>query len=238
MAIPCDLIAPLPLIEEYRIKRRLPKSCCRAAAALLIAAVASLLATPLALAADRKPNVVNSNFRPASQGREAVPGSLSCVTLRDGTFEPLGDCARSAADGSYVVSEETLRQLDFDRWGLASMAIREKGYAYVRRDGRALVVMTFDNFPDEFNSGLVRVRIGEKLGYANRRLEVVIPATYDGAFTFAKGRAWVCIGCVSVSDGEHSFYEGGTPFCIDRRGRTRPAAQCGTRGWLPPQLRE
>lgn len=238
MAIPCDLIAPLPLIEECRIKRRLPKACRRASAALLIAAVASLLATPLAQAADGQPNFVNSNFRPASQGRETVPESLSCVTLRDGTFEPLGHCARPAADGSYVVSAETLRQLDFDRWGLATMAIREKGYAYVRREGRALVVPTFDNFPDEFNSGLVRVRIGEKLGFANRHLKVVVPATYDGAFPFAKGRSWVCNGCVSVSDGEHSFYKGGTALCIDKRGRARPAAGCGTRGWLPPQLRE
>lgn len=85
--------------------------------------------------------------------------------------------ARPAADGSYVVSAEALRQLDFDRRGLATMAVREKGYAYVRRNGRALVVPTLDNYPDEFSSGLVRVRIGEKLGFANGSLKVVIPAT-------------------------------------------------------------
>jgi hypothetical protein len=227
--------------------------CRRLSGALLTAAIAGLLATPLAQAADDQPTLAGSNFgddpsgsprpqpvrdhgpSPARQERDTVTQSLSCVTLRDGTFEPLGDCARPAADGSYVVSAEALSQLDFDRWGLATMAIREKGYAYVRRDGRALVVPTFDNFPDEFNNGLVRVRIGEKLGFANRRLKVVIPATYDGAFTFAKGRAWVCIGCVSVSDGEHSFYQGGTATCIDKRGRKRPDAECANGGWLPPQ---
>ncbi len=231
-------------IGQCRIKRRLPKSCCRSSRVLLIAAVASLLATPLAQAADGQPTFVSSEagddpsgihranaiseheLRPASQGRDTETQNLSCVTLREGTFEPLGDCARPATDGSYVASAEALRQLDFDRWGLATIAIRERGYAYVRRDGRALVVPPFDNFPDEFNSGLVRVRIGEKLGFANRHLRVAIPATYDGAYPFAKGRAWVCIGCVSVSDGEHSFYQGGTAICIDKRGRKRPDAEC------------
>lgn len=174
-------------------------------------------------------------LRPA-QGVETM--SLSCMTLKDGTFEPLGDCARRHADGGYVVHAQALKQLDFDRRGLANMAIRQEGHAYVRRDGRALLVPTFDNAPDEFVDGLVRVRIGEKLGYANRRLKVRIPTIYDGAYRFAEGRAWVCIGCVSVSDGEHSFYEGGTALCIDQRGRKRPEAECGDTGWLAPQLRE
>jgi len=174
---------------------------------------------------------------PASQAKDTGTQSLPCVTLRDCTFEPVGDCALPTAEGSYIVGAEALRQLDFDRRGLASMAIRTKGYAYVRRDGRALVVPSFDNAPDEFLGGLVRVRIGEKFGYANRRLKVVIPAIYDGAYPFASGRARVCIGCVSVSDGEHSAYQGGTTLCIDQRGSLRPDAECSNASWLP-QLRE
>lgn len=168
------------------------------------------------------------------------PGpALPCMTMKDAAFEQLSDCARPNPDGSYTVARDALRQLDFDRWGLATLAIREQGYAHVRRDGRALVVPTFDNAPDEFIGGLVRVRIGDKLGYANRRLKLVIPARYDGAYRFAgNGRARACIDCVSVSDGEHSFYRGGTSVCLDRRGRQRPAGECGQGGWLPPQLRE
>lgn len=122
--------------------------------------------------------------------------------------------------------------------GIAAFAIRNEGYAHVRRDGRALVVPTFDNGPDEFIDGLVRMRIGEKLGYTNRRLKLVIPASYDGVYSFTKGRAWACIGCVSVSDGEHSWYRGGEAICLDARGRRRPDTECGKAGWLPPQLRE
>lgn len=174
---------------------------------------------------------------PAVVGAESA--ALPCTALRGGTFEPLGECARRNPDGSYAIAPDTLDQLDFDRWGLATLAIREQGYAYARRDGRALVVPTFDNAPDEFVGGLARVRIDGKTGYADRHLKLVIPAIYDGAHRFTRnGRAWVCAGCETVSDGEHNFYRGGTSVCLDRRGRERPAAECGDAGWRPPQLRE
>lgn len=164
--------------------------------------------------------------------------ALPCTMLKDGTFESLGDCATPNPDGSYAVGPDALRQLRFDRHGLAAFAIRAAGYAYVRRDGRALLVPTFDNGPDEFADGLVRVRLGDKLGYADRRLKLVIPAIYDGAHPFTGKRAWACIGCTPVSDGEHSWYRGGQTVCLDPRGHNRPEAECGTAGWVPPQLRE
>ena len=169
---------------------------------------------------------------------ETESASLSCMMLRDGTFEALGDCAHRRPDGSYTVDVAALRLLDFDRWGLATLVIREEGYAYVRRDGRALLVPTFDNTPDEFINGLVRVKIGEKFGYADRRLKMVIPAIYDGTYRFSNGRARACLGCVSVSDGEHSWYRGGQPVCLDRRGGQRDGSECGNSGWLPSALRE
>ena len=169
---------------------------------------------------------------------ETESASLSCMMLKDGTFEALGDCAHRRPDGSYTVDTEALRLLDFDRWGLATLVIREEGYAYVRRDGRALVVPTFDNAPDEFINGLVRVKIGEKFGYADRRLKVVIPAIYDGTYRFSNGRARACLGCVSVSDGEHSWYRGGQPVCLERRGGQRDSAECGNNDWPPSARRE
>lgn len=169
---------------------------------------------------------------------ETESASLSCMMLKDGTFEALGDCAHRRPDGSYKVDTKALKLLDFDRLGLATLVIREEGYAFVRRDGRALLVPTFDNAPDEFIDGLVRVKIGEKFGYADRRLKVVIPAIYDGTYRFSNGRARACLGCVSVSDGEHSWYRGGQPVCLDRRGGQRDSAECGNSGWLPSALRE
>lgn len=169
---------------------------------------------------------------------DAAARAMSCMVLRNGTFDQLGECARRVPDGSYVVSAATLKKLDFDRWGLSKIVIRKEGYAYVRRNGHAMIVPTFDNAPDDFIDGLVRVRIGEKLGYANRRLKLVIPAVYDGAYPSANGRAWACVGCTSMSDGEHSWYRGGQTICLDQRGARRPQTECGQAGWVPPQLRE
>lgn len=211
---------------------------------LLVAAIAASWPNPTAQAADIDPTPATGtggnalsdddgrdhDLSPAIQAQGDDTQGLPCSALRDGAAEPLGRCARRAPDGSYLVNAQTLRQLDFDRSGLAKIFIRQKGYAYVRRNGRALLVPTFDNAPDAFKNGLTRIRIGEKLGYANRQLKVIIPAIYDGAYPFASGRARVCIGCVSVSDGEHSFYDGGTATCIDQRGRKRPGADCDKDG--------
>lgn len=211
---------------------------------LFAAAIAVALSNPTAQAADkqspasvsplgdtpREDDVRDHDLSPAIRAQIADAESLSCLKVRDGAAEPMESCVQRAPDGSYLVNAQILKQLDFGSSGLATIFIRQDGYAYVRRDGRSLLVPTFDNSPDKFSGGLTRVRIGEKIGYANRTLRIIIPAIYDGAYPFAKGRAWVCIGCVSVSDGEHSFYRGGTAICIDQRGRERPGTECGN-GW-------
>lgn len=150
----------------------------------------------------------------------------ACSVLQRGTFVSLGDCANAKADGSYAVKRNARKRLKFSSDGLAAIAIRGRGYAYVRRDGHALLVPTFDNAPDDFVDGLVRVKIGEKIGYADTGLSVVIPAHYDGAYPFAKGRARACIGCTSQSDGEHSWYKGGQNLCLNALGAERPAKEC------------
>ena len=67
-------------------------------------------------------------------------------------------------------------------------------------------------------------RAGGKIGYINRKLNLVIPATYDGAYPFRDGVAVVCTACTieydrTVTEGERSWYAGGQWGRIDRRGR-------------------
>ena len=80
-------------------------------------------------------------------------------------------------------------------------------------------VETMDNGPDYFKDGLARSPVGGKIGYIDRKLNLVIPATYDGAYPFKDGVAVVCTACQIVSDGEHDWYEGGQWGRIDRKGR-------------------
>jgi len=155
----------------------------------------------------------------------AATSQVACALID----EPQGEierCARVTADGTWRVSPEVLARLHFDRDGLAGVVV--DGFAYVRRDGRALGVATMDNGPDYFSEGLVRFRQGAHLGYADRRLKVVIPAQYDGALPFHHGRASVCIGCRTVRVGEHSEYQGGRNLCLDHRGARHPLAECAS----------
>ena len=125
------------------------------------------------------------------------------------------DCARRTP--ALEFNPARLRDFVFTR-GLSDVNVKGQWY-YVRPGGASQPVMTFENWADEFHSGLARSEVAGKIGYVDRRLRLVLPRIYDGAFPFEKGRAVVCFGCTKRIDGEHSFYAGGSWACIDPRGR-------------------
>jgi hypothetical protein len=156
-----------------------------------------------------------------SQPGPVANADFSCVYApkTKGEMVDVEHCAWSGADGRLHLMRQNLRELDFDRFGLASVFI--DGWYYVRRDGRLAPVMTMDNGADSFTDGLARSPVGGKIGFINRNLALVIPARYDGAFPFEHGWASVCIDCKATSDGEHSWYVGGRWGCIDPHGHER-----------------
>ena len=129
-------------------------------------------------------------------------------------------CAWSDGSGHIHLKREHRLALDFDRYGLARVNIGG-GWYYVGRDSRLAPVMTMDNWAEPFADGLARSHVGNKIGFINRNLVLVIPPRYDGALPFEHGWAEVCIDCKLASQGEHSWYEGGRWGCIDRRGHER-----------------
>lgn len=134
-------------------------------------------------------------------------------------------CAVAGDDGRPRLTLTYMSRLEFDSDGLAAIAMiglpdtQKNQWFYVRRGGIPVPVESFDNGPDQFNDGLARSRVGGKTGYIDRRLNLVIPAKYDGAYPFEQGVAVVCPACVIVSDGAHSWYDGGEWGRIDRTGR-------------------
>jgi hypothetical protein len=139
-------------------------------------------------------------------------------------------CAAAGSDGRPRLKRSYLARLRYDRDGLASVLLfggsdkRKAQWFYVRRGVIPVPVESMDNGPDYFNDGLARSRVGGKIGYIDRKLNLVIAATYDGAYPFKDGVAVVCTACTIVSDGivsdgERSWYEGGQWGRIDRRGR-------------------
>ncbi|MEH2540513.1 MULTISPECIES: WG repeat-containing protein [unclassified Bradyrhizobium] len=134
-------------------------------------------------------------------------------------------CAATGADGRPRLKPSYLARLRYDRDGLASVLLmdrtdtRKGQWFYVRRGVIPMPVEFMDNGPDYFKDGLARSRVGGKIGYIDRKLNLVIPATYDGAYPFEDGVAVVCTACTIAGDGEHSWYEGGQWGRIDRKGR-------------------
>ena len=139
-------------------------------------------------------------------------------------------CAASGSDGRPRLKRSYLARLRYAPDGLAAVLLlagtgtRQSQWFYVRRGVIPMPVESMDNGPDYFEDGLARSRVGGKIGYIDRKLNLVIPATYDGAYPFKDGVAVVCTACTIVSDGivadgERSWYEGGQWGRIDRRGR-------------------
>jgi hypothetical protein len=137
-------------------------------------------------------------------------------------------CAATGPDGRLRLKQAYLARLRYDRDGLASVMLfngtdtRRYQWYYVRRGVAPVPVESMDNGPDYFEDGLARSQVGGKIGYIDRKLNLVIPATYDGAYPFKDGVAVVCTECKLVFEHEtsgRSWYEGGQWARIDRKGR-------------------
>lgn len=126
--------------------------------------------------------------------------------------------------GSPRIEEQTLAQLDYDDDGLAVVWAGDS-FHYVNRQGRTQAVITWDNGPDPLAEGLMRGRVGARIGYFDARLGQAFPATFDFGWPFTDGIAQVCNGCRrGPADAQgHIPMEGGVWFHIDRQGRRVPA---------------
>src|SRR3954471_24124773 len=137
-------------------------------------------------------------------------------------------CAATGPDGRPRLKRAYLARLRYDRDGLASVMLfnatdtRKFHWYYVRRGVIPVPVESMDNGPDYFEDGLARSPVEGKIGYIDRKLNLVIPATYDGAYLFRGGVAVVCPSCTYVSvrnaiEGQSVCYAGRQFGCNDRR---------------------
>jgi len=134
-------------------------------------------------------------------------------------------CAIAGPDGRPRLTPAYVPRLQYRLDGLAPVLLSVAGkkvrgqWYYTRRGGPLVPVERYDNGPDDFVDGRARSPVGDKVGYIDRNLDLVIPAVYDGAYPFEKGLAVVCRGCTLVSDGSHHWHEGGEWGRIDPTGR-------------------
>jgi len=159
------------------------------------------------------------------------PDTAATSCLFDVERGEIPGCLNRTAEGKLLVTQQVLKELHFDSYGLAAIRSAREGWMYVSHGGRVLIsgVPTMDNWADSFHDGLVRVVRNNKYGFANRKGQVVISAIYDGAMNFEKGKAKVCNRCVSKCvdhNCEYHVFAGGEWFEIDTKGtvvaRIRP----------------
>lgn len=147
----------------------------------------------------------------------------TAFTEEDG-LQPLAGCQWT--DGRLALAPQALASLSYDQDGLAAVHAGG-GFHYVRADGRQLPVITFDNGPDYVVEGLVRGRVGARIGYFDTELRQAFPATFDFGWAFENGVARVCEGCRkgTPDDHGHTAMVGGTWYRIDRQGRSAMDAE-------------
>lgn len=151
------------------------------------------------------------------------PGPASAWPLACSPFPPTGEpvpeCARRDADGEIVLRAGALQVAD----GSAAVhaVVVEGELLFALDSGTTAPALMFDNGADDFVEGLARSPRDGKVGFVNRRLELVVPRAWDFAFPFEDGVARVCTGCEARrrEGDEHSEVAGGHWGYVDRAGR-------------------
>ena len=124
----------------------------------------------------------------------------------------------SAEKWDALISKFVALDASYNDMGLAHLYSSE-GLFYFQMNGKIMRTMMYDNGPDFFSEGLVRTVRDDKYGFMDKHLNIKIERQYDFASPFSNGKAKVCVGCKKISDGEHSWYEGGVSYFINKLGQ-------------------
>jgi WG containing repeat len=145
-----------------------------------------------------------------------------------GETEPEPRCF-TRSQGIFTLDSAVTKRLAYDSLGLGWLATKNYGWVMVgkRRGVLQWGIAPYDNGPDAFRSGLIRIVHSGKWGYCDKAGKIVIPAIYDGAIPFEKGVGTVCTKCENAcvdSDCEYHGFQGGIRIRLDTRGQPVKAA--------------
>lgn len=143
---------------------------------------------------------------------------LYAAKQADGMLETNLHCARVEGD-TVVFAPDALHRMAFNADGL-SPVFTHGSWHWVRADGKAAAVVTYDNFADDFEGGLTRGPWSGGMAFYDTQLNRVLATPYEWVDRYSGGLAVVCEGCrkAHTPDGEHSYMTGGQWGAIDRQG--------------------
>lgn len=135
---------------------------------------------------------------------------VAYVNIEGDTLIPFGHFAYFGTD-TLVHFATVLEHPNDSAWG--------RQIAIDKNQNILFDIVMFDNGPEPFNEGLIRVSRNGKMGYANRFGQIVIPCIYDFAKWFDNGQAEVTFKAKEYLDmEEHRQVESDKWFIIDRQG--------------------
>lgn len=169
------------------------------------------------------PDGQRSRYEAALAALQAAPATRACfyASRTQETLVAAPSCAQWE-NGRPVLSAQVLSDLSFDDApaGLASVRVQDDWF-WVRRDGYAQAVLTFDNGADDFAHGLVRGPGRDGMAYYDQELQPVLDTGYAWVMPFRDAYAVVCADCQQSAPGPdgHRSLEGHTWGVIDRAGK-------------------
>ena len=99
---------------------------------------------------------------------------------------------------------------------------KSKFYTIDQNEDYLFDIYWFDNGPDEEHEGLYRVKKNEKIGYANKKGEIIIEPQFECAYPFENGKAKVTFKCILKQQNEHKTMISEEWFYINRTGEIVP----------------
>lgn len=113
----------------------------------------------------------------------------------------------TAEKADFSEHTKTFGKPEFNKFGIAFI-VTKKGWVAVNRKKDILYYpFIYDNGPDPETEGFIRFKENGKIGFADAKGRKVIPAKFDYAGQFEKGKAEYCSGCKEIKMGEHSMMD-------------------------------
>ena len=153
-------------------------------------------------------DTLNPLFRYSNDSLYKIGSQSGFINLKKDTVIPLGKYSINWTDTF------TTFAIVFDKNNTNNKAVGINQKEEILFD-----IHFYDNYPDEMSEGLFRVKKNNKIGFANKYGQIVIPCIYECAFSFQNGKAQVTKKCtIETDEFEHQIPKSDNWFFIDKKG--------------------
>lgn len=149
----------------------------------------------------------NDKLKLISMTKEIAPYTTGYINSKGDTIIPIG---------KYVYCYTEV----FDKIAIVLPKGAKDFIAIDRNEKELFKVLVMDNGPDIVREGMFRIKLNDKIGFANMEGNIIIKPIYDFALPFENGYARINYGGHIKLVGEYESIEGGKWGLINTKGET------------------